>query len=82
MRASPSGSVPSVRVRGGVPNSKIGFDNPLCDGIDDERDPRDEGTLVSRAVDIVASARGLFGAIWNAGAGQTTASAEPYSAVN
>lgn len=74
----------SIRLHRDAPNAKIHFENPLPDGFNDELDARDEGTLVSRAVDIVTSARGLFGAIWNAGAGQTSTSAstEPYSAVN
>lgn len=81
MHAAASEDAPSARIRGGVASTRIGFDDSLLDGLD-EGDVRAEGTLVSRAVDIVTSARGLFGAIWNAGGGQTSAPAEPYSAVN
>jgi len=75
-------NAPSMRVHGGVSNTRIRLEDPHPDGIDGGADARDEGTLVSRAVDIVTSARGLFGAIWSTGASQNSAPVESYSAVN
>lgn len=75
-------NAPSVRVHGDLSNTRSRLEDPHPDGIDGGGDARDEGTLVSRAVDIVTSARGLFGAIWSAGANQNSAPVEPHSAVN
>lgn len=51
-------------------------------GVDEAREAAEDGTLVSRAAEIVSSARGLFGAIWNAGVGHPASPVESFGSVH
>lgn len=68
--------------RGGIPSASIGLGSPATRSGDEAIDARDDGTLVSRAVDIVTSARGFIGAIWNAGVGHSATPFDPHATVN
>ncbi|KAF9512657.1 hypothetical protein BS47DRAFT_1038573 [Hydnum rufescens UP504] len=58
-------------------SSGVSTGRPQAPGIIEE-----DGTLVSRAVEIVSSAKGLLGAIWNAGVGVPASPVESYPSVN
>ena len=65
---------PSVHHR--RPSSGISIGHPQPSGVEED------GTLVSRAVEIVSSAKGLLGAIWNAGVGAPASPVESYPSVS